>query len=652
MSTIKNNHQDVRFADIQMLRYNLPGFNLLNTRQKLYIYYLAEATLYGRDITFDQFGKYNLRIRRLLESVYSYLSSSQPDDEQFHALRTYLYRIWFSNGIYHHYGSEKIMPGFTEQYLKTVVEHLPDEALPLLPGQSREQMLDELTTVMFSNDFLMKKVNKRKGEDLVATSAVNFYQNVSQSEAEKFYADMKDTADSTPPSYGLNSTLVKDEHGIHEVVWRVGGRYGEALTRICDNLNMARQFAENDRQRQIIDLLVDYYHTGSLKTFDDYSVAWTECHEGMVDFINGFIEVYNDPLALKASWEGIVHYVDKVATRRTQTISNNAQWFEDHSPVDPRFKKKKVVGVSAHAVCAAMLGGDEYPSTAIGINLPNSDWIRKMHGSKSVTIVNLTRAYDKAAQGSGFREEFVIDDDTRTLMAQYSDITDEVHTDLHECLGHGSGQLLDGTDPDALKEYGNTIEEARADLFGLYYMADEKLVSLGILPDSKAWQAQYYSYLMNGLMTQLTRISPGQQIEEAHMRNRALIAHWVMEHADGAVEIIQRDGKSFVAVNDYYALRPLFATLLSEVQRIKSEGDYQAARTLVEKYGVTVNSLLHEEVLSRFEQLDIAPYKGFINPKLSLVCDDNGMPVDVVASFDEPYEVQMMRYSSQYATLI
>ena len=652
MSQQLNTHQDVRFADIQMLRYDLPGFGRLTARQKLYIYYLAEATLWGRDITFDQFGRYNLRIRKLMEGVYAYLSQQHADDEQFTAVQTYLYRIWFSNGIYHHYGSDKIMPGFSQEYLLAAVEQLPDDQLPLLPGQSRRQMTDELLPVMFSSDVLMKKVNKRKGDDLVATSAVNFYQNVTQSEAEQFYANMKDAADDTPPSYGLNSMLVGDGQGMHEVTWQVGGLYGEALSHICDNLRKARQYAENEAQRQVIDLLVDYYHTGSLKTFDDYSVAWTECHEGVVDFINGFIEVYNDPLALKASWEGIVHYIDEVATQRTQTISQNAQWFEDHSPVDARFKKHKVVGVSANAVCAAMLGGDEYPSTAIGINLPNADWIRKLHGSKSVTIVNLTRAYDKAAQGSGFREEFVIDDETRALMAKYADVTDEVHTDLHECLGHGSGQLLPGTLSDALKEYGNTIEEARADLFGLYYMADEKLVALGILPDDRAWQAQYYGYLMNGLVTQLTRIAPGQQIEEAHMRNRALIAHWVMKHSSDNVQIVKSEGKSYVQINDYQSLRPLFASLLAEVQRIKSEGDYQAARALVEEYGVNIDPALHQEVLERFRRLDIAPYKGFINPRFSLVTDEEGNPTDVTVSLDEPYEQQMMRYSSEYAALI
>ena len=617
-----------RFADVQLLRYRLNGFEELTLQQKQYIYYLSEATLWGRDITFDQFGRYNLEIRRLLEQVYT-SDAVDRDTDDFRALETYLKRMWFSSGIYHHYGCEKFVPEFSAEWLSKVAP-----------------LTEALERIIFDPDYLPKRVNKADGEDLVLTSACNFYDGVTQQEVENFY-----TLTPPPPTlHPLNSTLVKREGRIEEDVWHVGGRYGKAIERIVYWLRKALQVCENEQQQKTIGLLIKYYETGNPETFDEYSIEWVRELDGQVDFINGFIEVYGDPLGLKGSWEGLVEYKDVEATKRTQAISRNAQWFEDHSPVDPRFRKPKVKGVTANAICAAMLGGDEYPSTAIGINLPNADWIRAEYGSKSITITNITEAYNRAARGNGFQEEFVIDEPTLALIRMYGDICDDLHTDLHECLGHGSGQLLPGTDPDALKAYGNTIEEARADLFGLYYIADPKLVELGLTPDREAYKSQYYTYIMNGLMTQLTRIKPGHQIEEAHMRNRALIAHWCYAQGD-AIRMVHRDGKTFVEIADYAALRTLFARLLAEVQRIKSEGDYEAARLLVERYAVKVDEDLHAEVLRRYERLNLSPYKGFINPVLRPVLNASGEITDVVADYTEGYAEQMLRYSKDYSVL-
>ncbi len=640
-----------RFADIQILRYQLNDFGHLEFRQKLYIYYLAEATLWGRDITFDQNGMYNLRIRKLTEVVYSFLKGMEPTDDS-RALEVYLKRLWFSNGIHHHYGGEKFIPGFSEQFLRDMVQRIDPGLLPLVKGQTPQQLLDVLIPVMFDPDVLPKRVNKADGVDLVLTSACNFYEGVTQAEVEAFYAAKKSNDDSRQPSWGLNSKLVKENGRLVEKVWKADGMYAEAISHIVYWLGKAAEVAENDQQREVIRLLVNYYQTGDLRDFDRYSIRWVSCHEGDVDFINGFIEVYGDPLGLKATWEGLVEYKDKEATKRTRTISDNAQWFEDHSPVDPRFRKKVVKGVTANVICAAMLGGEEYPSTAIGINLPNADWIRAEYGSKSVTIGNLTEAYNRAAKGNGFREEFVVDEETIRMIDRYGDVCDDLHTDLHECLGHGSGQLLPGTDPDALKAYGNTIEEARADLFGLYYMADPKLVELGLLPDGEAYKAQYYTYLMNGMMTQLTRIRPGHLIEEAHMRNRALIARWTYDHCGDVMRLVKRDGKTFLQIFDYPALRRAFGTLLAEIQRIKSEGDFEEARRLVEMYAVQVPADLHQEILERYARLDLAPYKGFLNPRLSLVVSPDGDVTDVAVNYSESYEEQMMRYSRDYAALV
>ena len=638
-----------RFADLQILRYRLDGFENLSLRQKLFVYCLSEATLWGRDITFDQMGAYNLRIRKLMEVVYSYVKNDESLESS--AVETYLKRVWFSNGIYHHYGGEKFIPGFSEEYLKDIVMRLSPSVLPLTDCQTVEAFVDELFPVIFDPTVLPKRVNKADGEDLVSTSACHFYENVTQEEAESFYSSMKSSGDAHPPLYGLNSLLKKEGGVVKECVWKYDGMYGAAIHRIVEWLEKASEVAENDAQRECIRLLVNYYKTGDLRDFDRYSIYWVGCHDGDIDFINGFIEVYGDPLGLKATWEGIVEYRDHEATKRTRKISDNAQWFEDHSPVDHRFKKKEVKGVVANVVCAAMLGGEEYPSTAIGINLPNSDWIRAEYGSKSVTIGNLTDAYNKAAHGNGFKEEFVVDEPTLALIEKYGDLCDDLHTDLHECLGHGSGQLLPGTNPDALKAYGNTIEEARADLFGLYYIADSKLVEMQLLPDAEAYKSQYYTYLMNGLLTQLTRIKPGGQIEEAHMRNRALISRWVLHHAQGAISLMRKNAKTYLVVNDYEALRTLFATLLAEVQRIKSEGDYEEARRLVETYGVKVDNELHLEILHRYEALDLAPYKGFLNPRLSLVYSPDGTVADVAVDYSESYTDQMLRYSRDYASL-
>lgn len=646
------NFSDERFADLQLLRYRLNGFEQLSLSQKTLIYYLSKATLFGRDITFDQFGRYNLRIRKMLEAIYTDETIDHTTAD-FQAMEIYLKRIWFSNGIYHHYGCDKFQPEFSADWLWQMLTTVNPLRLPLLPAETLDDLKHELFPVIFDPQVLPKRVNKADGDDLLLTSACHFYDGVTQQEAEDFYQQQKEAAgnDPQPISYGLNSTLVKDERGIHEEVWSAHGRYANAIRNICYWLEKASGVAENERQQRIIRLLIDYYQTGDLRVFNDYCIEWVGEHEGRIDFVNGFIEVYGDPLGLKGSWEGIVEYKDLEATKRTQTISRNAQWFEDHSPVDPRFRKSQVKGVTANAICAAMLGGDEYPSTAIGINLPNADWIRAQHGSKSITISNITEAYNKAAHGNGFKEEFVIDDVTLSLIEKYGDVCDDLHTDLHECLGHGSGQLLPGTDPDALKAYGNTIEEARADLFGLYYIADAKLIELGLLPDAEAYKSGYYTYMMNGLMTQLIRIEPGRQIEEAHMRNRSLIAHWCYEQGD-VVQLEKRDGKTFVRITDYEALRGLFARLLAEIQRIKSEGDYEAARQLVERYAVKVDARLHNEVLERYQRLNLAPYKGFINPQLLPVLDDNGKLCDIQVSYSESYAHQMLRYSSEYGTLI
>ena len=639
-----------RFADIQMLRYRLNGFESLSLRQKLYVYYLSKATLAGRDITTDQFGFYNLDIRKVLEAVYvNYQGNKECED--FIAMTIYLMRIWFSNGIYHHYGSEKFAPGFSPAFLLDAMKSIEPSLLPLTEGETVEGLFDRLKFAIFDPSFQPKKVNKADGCDLVATSACNFYHDVSQKEVEDYYSALKATVKKNPPSFGLNSRLVKQNGELIEQVWKIDGMYGKAIETIVSYLRQAAEYAENEQQQKIISLLISYYQTGDLRIFDEYSIEWLKEQDGRIDFINGFIEVYNDPLGLKASWEGIVEYKDIVATRRTRSISDNAQWFEDNSPVDPRFKKKTVKGVTANVVCAAMLGGDEYPSTAIGINLPNADWIRAEHGSKSVTIGNLTDAYNKAARVNGFDKDFVIDEPTRSIIDKYGNLCDDLHTDLHECLGHGSGQLLPGVDPDALKAYSNTIEEARADLFGLYYIADQKLVDLGLVPDSEAYKSQYYTYMMNGLMTQLVRIKPGHQIEEAHMRNRALIARWALDNGDGAVELKKIDGKTYLIVNDYQKLRQAFAHLLAEVQRIKSEGDFLAARELIEAYGVKVDAELHNEILERYKTLNIAPYKGFLNPWLKIIYADNGEVKDVVADYTETYEQQMLRYSHEYGLL-
>ncbi len=647
-------YNDERFADIQMLRYQLPDFESLTARQKAYIYYLSEATLWGRDITFDQNGRYNLLIRKTLEAIlctYGKKTEEGYDTSDIKPeLIEYLKRVWFSNGIYHHYGCEKFEPGFTQEYFEQLVRGIPADKLPM----AADELLGTICPVIFNPDILPKRVNKASGEDLVKTSACNFYQDVTQQEAEEYYKALKSQAGSQPPSFGLNSTLVKKDGKLTEDVWRIGGKYGKIIEKIIENLTKAKQYAENNRQKKIISLLIDYYTTGDLHTFDEYSIEWLKETDGRIDFINGFIEVYGDPLGYKATWEGIVEYRDLEASKRTQTISNNAQWFEDHSPVDPRFRKPKVKGVVANAICAAMIGGEEYPSTAIGINLPNADWIRAEHGSKSITITNFTSAYNKAAKGNGFLEEFAIDADTVAMIRKYGDVCDDLHTDLHECLGHGSGQLLPGTDPDALKAYGNTIEEARADLFGLYYIADEKMVELGLTPDMEAYKSNYYTYIMNGMMTQTVRITLGNDIEEAHMRNRALIANWCYanQHLVSATDVIEKkkiNGKTYIAINDYQALRKLFATLLAEIQRIKSEGDYDAAEKLVEQYAVKIDAKLHEEVLTRYRNLNIAPYKGFINPRMTPVYDADNNIADVTLDYTESLTTQMMRYSKDYS---
>ncbi len=660
------NYSDEKFADIQMLRYRLNGFEQLSLNQKQYVYCLAKATLCGRDITTDQFGRYNLKIRKLLEALYLIYKeqpealglqelSQEQDQEQFEAMTVYLKRVWFSNGIHHHYGCDKFKPQFSESWFRSIIAKSADKLASKLGVASGDEVMEwcaPLFPVIFDPEIMPKRVEKACGVDQVKGSACNYYEGLTQQEVEAYYAAKNDPSNPCSPSYGLNSKLVKTASGdIEEQVWKQGGMYGEAIDRIVYWLTKAMQFAENEKQQEVIGLLISYYRTGDLRTFDSYSIEWLKEHAGDIDFINGFIEVYGDPLGFKASWEGIVTYKDKEANERTHKICSNAQWFEDHSPVDPRFKKKKVRGVTANVVVAAMLGGDEYPSTAIGINLPNADWIRAQHGSKSITIGNLTEAYSRAAEGNGFLEEFVADESTLTLVRQFDHLCDDLHTDLHECLGHGSGQLLPGVSSDALKSYGSTIEEARADLFGLYYMADAKMVELGLLPSADAYKAHYYTYMLNGLMTQLRRITPGADIEEDHMRNRALIAYWVLDHAQGEVELTESNGKACVFIHSYERLRTLFAQLLAEIQRIKSEGDYEAARQLVERYGVKVDQVLLEEVHRRYEKLDIAPYKGFINPRLSLVTDAQGNVCDVKADYTESYEHQMLRYSNEFGFL-
>lgn len=641
-----------RFADLQLLRYRVNGFDDLSLRQKTLVYYLSEAALEGRDILFDQNGKYNLRIRRLLEAVYTGYQGDRATDG-FRALEVYLKRVWFSNGIHHHYACDKFVPGFPETYLRELVDSVDVSCLPLEEGKTVEAMCGKLFPVIFDPSVMPKRVNQTDGEDLVATSAANYYEGVTQKEAEDFYGEMKARGGDRPVMYGMNSRLVKEDGMLKEQVWKADGMYGPAIRKIVGWLEKAETVAENDTQRKVIRLLVEFYRTGSLKVFDEYSIEWLKDTASQVDFVNGFIESYGDPLGLKASWESIVNFKDMEATRRTETISAHAQWFEDHSPVDARFRKERVKGVSAKVITAAMLGGDLYPSTAIGINLPNSNWIRSVHGSKSVTIGNLIEAYNKAARGNGFREEFVAGEEEKALLDKYADLTDSLHTDLHECLGHGSGKLLPGVDPDALKAYGSTIEEARADLFGLYYLPDAKLVELGLTPDAEAYKAGYYSYMMNGLMTQLVRIEPGRDVEEAHMRNRQLIARWALEHgaADKVVELVRRDGKTCVRVNDYPRLRRLFGELLAEIQRIKSEGDLEAARQLVERYGVKVDPELHKEVLARYKALNLAPYKGFVNPVYTAVRDGEGRITDVTVDYTEGYAGQMLRYSRDYSNL-
>lgn len=643
-----------RFADIQILRYQLNDFDQLTLRQKKLVYYLSEAALCGRDITFDQFGKYNLRLRKLFESIYLSFDGNRETNE-FQGIIKYLKRIWFSNGIYHHYATDKLEPEFTQEYLKGIISHLPKERLPLKAKETINEFCEELFPVIFDKTILPKRVNKTDGVDIITSSACNFYEGVTQKETESFYETMKaeHANDTAPISYGLNSKLIKENGSLREVVWKEDGLYGTAIKEIIKWLKKASSVAENDLQKTYIESLIKYYQTGDLRVFNEYCIEWVGEHESRIDFVNGFIEVYGDPLGLKGSWEAIVEYKDLEATKRTRLISSNAQWFEDHSPIDSRFKKKTVKGVTANVICAAMLGGDEYPSTAIGINLPNADWIREEYGSKSVTIGNLTHAYNQAGKGNGFKEEFVIDNETISLIDKYGELCDELHTDLHECLGHGSGLMLPGVDTDALKSYGSTIEEARADLFGLYFIADRKLVELGLLPDEEAYKSQYYTYMMNGLMTQLTRINVGCQIEEAHMRNRALIANWCYEkgRVGNVIEFCKRNEKTYIRINDYLGLRELISNLLCEVQRIKSEGDFESARSLVETYGVKVDETLHLEVLERYKQLELAPYKGFLNPRLIPVLDEMGEIKDIAVDYSESYEEQMLRYSQDYSFL-
>ena len=648
------NYMVDKFADLEILRYQVPGFESLSLKQKQLLYHLSEAALMGRDILFDQNGRYNLAIRRTLEAIYTDYKGDRENPE-FKALETYLKRVWFSSGIHHHYALDKIQPEFSAEFFMNCLHQVDASKLPLQKGENVDQLLAKLARVMFDPSVMPKRSVQSGDADLILASSNNYYGGgINQQEVEAFYAQMKQGQDTIAPiSYGLNSRLVKENGEVKEQVWKVGGLYGEAIEHIVTELQAAIPFAENDAQKAIIEKLIAYYQTGDLKTFDAYSILWVEDTASEVDFVNGFIETYGDPLGMKASWESTVIFINKEATTRTKIISDNAQWFEDHSPVDARFKKEEVKGVSAKVITVAMLGGDCYPATPIGINLPNADWIRRDHGSKSVTIENITEAYDKAAQGNGFGEEFIWSDTERTLIKQYGFESDNLHTDLHECLGHGSGKLLPGTDPDALKAYSSTLEEARADLFALYYMADAKITELGLLPNEEAYKAAYYKYIMNGLMTQLVRIELGKDVTEAHMRNRQLIAKWAYEQgkADKVIEISERDGKHYIVVNDYAKLRELFGKLLAEVQRIKSEGDYAAGKALVENYGVKVDPTLHKEILERYTKLNLAPYKGFVNPQMKEVKNAKGEVTDIVLDYSEGYAEQMLRYSRDYSFL-
>lgn len=641
-----------QFADLQLLRYKVHGFEELPLEQKKLVYYLSEAALQGRDILFDQNGKYNLIIRKMLETVYTDYQGDR-NDANFKAMETYLKRVWFSNGIHHHYAADKFVPGFTPEFFKQALESVDAAKLPLAEGETLEALCNEVFPVIFDAKVMAKRVNQADGEDLVLTSASNYYDNVTQAEAEAFYGKMKNPNDTMPVMFGMNSRLVKENGKVQEKVWKSGGLYGQAIDKIIYWLEKALTVAENDKQKAVIEKMIQFYKDGDLKTFDEYAILWVKDLDSRVDFVNGFTESYGDPLGMKASWESIVNFKDLVATKRTETISDNAQWFEDHSPVDKRFKKEEVKGVSAKVITGAIIAGDLYPATAIGINLPNSNWIRSVHGSKSVTIGNFTDAYNKAAHGNGFSDEFVYSEVEKGYLSNYGDLTGDLHTDLHECLGHGSGQLLPGVDPDALKAYGSTIEEARADLFGLYYLPDAKMRELGLTPHDDAYKAEYYSYMMNGLMTQLVRIELGNNVEEAHMRNRQLVAKWAFEKgaADKVTELVKKDGKTYVKVNDYEKLRELFGQLLNEIQRIKSEGDFEAARQMVETYAVKVDPELHKEVLARYEKLNLAPYKGFVNPVYTAETDAEGNITDVKISYEEGYAEQMLRYSKDYATL-
>ena len=641
-----------QFADLQLLRFKVHGFEELPLEQKKLVYYLSEAALQGRDILFDQNGKYNLVIRKMLETVYTQYQGDRTD-ANFLALETYLKRVWFSNGIHHHYAADKFVPGFTPEFFAKALASVSEGDLPIREGESLQSLCDEVFPVIFDPAVMAKRVNQADGEDLVLTSASNYYDGVTQAEAEAFYGKMKNPNDTMPVMFGMNSRLVKENGKVQEKVWKSGGLYGQAIDKIIYWLEKALTVAENDKQKAVIEKMIQFYKDGDLKTFDEYAILWVKDLDSRVDFVNGFTESYGDPLGMKASWESIVNFKDLVATKRTETISDNAQWFEDHSPVDKRFKKEEVKGVSAKVITGAIIAGDLYPATAIGINLPNSNWIRSAHGSKSVTIGNFTDAYNKAAHGNGFSDEFVYSEVEKGYLEKYGDLTGDLHTDLHECLGHGSGQLLPGVDPDALKAYGSTIEEARADLFGLYYLPDAKMRELGLTPHDDAYKAEYYSYMMNGLMTQLVRIEPGNNVEEAHMRNRQLIAKWAFEKgaAEKVTELVKKDGKTYVKVNDYEKLRELFGLLLNEIQRIKSEGDFEAARQMVETYAVKVDPELHKEVLARYEKLNLAPYKGFVNPVYTAETDAEGNITDVTISYEEGYAEQMLRYSKDYATL-
>lgn len=654
MNTTDFSYCDERFADLQLLRYRVNGFENLDLRQKKLVYYLSQAALYGRDILWDQNGKFNLKIRKTLEAIYTDYSGDR-NSKDFQELTVYLKRVWFSNGIHHHYACDKFPALFSESFFKEALLNINPEKLPLKAGETAETLYNEIAPVIFNPAIMAKRVNQADGEDLLLTSACNYYaEGITQKEAEDFYQEMKNREqDPRPVMYGLNSQLVRKNGKIAEEVWKIDGMYGKAIEKIVYWLEKAAEVSENPKQKEVILKLVEFYKTGNLRTFDEYSILWIQEQDGFIDFTNGFIETYGDPLGMKASWEGYVNLKDAEATERTRKLSENAQWFEDHSPVDARFKKDNCQGVSAKVIEAAILGGDLYPASAIGINLPNSNWIRAEHGSKSVTIGNLTHAYNQAAHGNGFKEEFVINREVLDLMEKYEDVCDDLHTDLHECLGHGSGKMLPGVDPDSLKAYGATIEEARADLFGLYYLADLKLTELGLTPDSEAYKAQYYGYLMNGLLTQLVRINPGKDIEEAHMRNRALIARWALEMGkeEQVIEMICLNRKTYVQINDYQKLREIFGKQLAEIQRIKSEGDLEAARQLVERYGVKVDPSLHQEILARYNQLNLAPYKGFINPVYTPVVDEQNNITDIRISYGEAYDKQMLRYSKDYATL-